>query len=84
MKLQYDLNQLDDLRSLQLRPLRVSTVSVFVFNLVVICPAYSRILLLERAAHSNTDHEIREQKLVHARVLGYLSSKGLRCRRANP
>jgi len=39
-------------------------------------PAYSRILLLERAAHSNTNHEIHEQKLVHARVLGYLIVEG--------
>ncbi len=39
-------------------------------------PTYSRILLLERAAHSNTNHEIREQKLVHARVLGYLILEG--------
>ena len=39
-------------------------------------PAYSRILLLEQAAHSNTNHEIREQKLIHARVLGYLILEG--------
>ena len=28
--------------------------------------------LPEQAAHSNTNHENREQKLIHARVLGYL------------
>ena len=39
-------------------------------------PAYSKILLLERAAHSNANREIREQKLIHARVLGYLILEG--------
>jgi hypothetical protein len=34
-------------------------------------PTYSKILLLERAAHSNSSHEIREQKLIQARVPDY-------------
>jgi len=39
--------------------------------------AYSRVLLLERAAHSDTNREILEQKpLIHARVLGYLILEG--------
>jgi len=33
-------------------------------------PAYSRILLLERATHSNINHEIRKQKLIHAGMVG--------------
>ena len=38
--------------------------------------AYSRILRSERASRSNTDHNIREQKLMHARILGYLIREG--------
>ena len=38
--------------------------------------AYSRILLLERAAHCNANREICEQKLIHVRVLGYLILEG--------
>jgi hypothetical protein len=34
--------------------------------------AYSMTLLLEHAASSNTDPQIRERKLIHARVLGHL------------
>lgn len=34
--------------------------------------AYSMTLLLEHAASSNPDPNIRERKLIHARVLGHL------------
>jgi len=37
--------------------------------------AYSRVLLLEQAA-ADADRNIREQKLVHARILGYLIWEG--------
>jgi hypothetical protein len=45
--------------------------------------AYSRVLLLEQAAHSSTDRETREQKLVRAGSRAISSWRGLRCRRAN-
>jgi hypothetical protein len=38
--------------------------------------AYSRVLLLEQAAHSSTDRESWEQKLVRAGGLGYLILEG--------
>ena len=34
--------------------------------------AYSKILLLEKQADAITDPKIRDQRLIHARVLGYL------------
>lgn len=39
-------------------------------------PAYSRILLLEKTAHSNSNRKIREQKLIYARILGYIIREG--------
>ena len=41
--------------------------------------AYSRILLQEQAAcleSLDVDHKVREQRLVHARILGYLIREG--------
>ena len=38
--------------------------------------AYSRILLQEQAARLDADHKVREQRLVHARILGYLILEG--------
>jgi hypothetical protein len=38
--------------------------------------AYSRILLLEEASHTNHDHVTHTRKLIHARVLGYLNREG--------
>ena len=38
--------------------------------------AYSKILLLEQAATADTNHNGREQRLVHARILGYLILEG--------
>jgi hypothetical protein len=38
--------------------------------------AYSKILLLEREAAAITDPKLRDQGLVHARVLGYFILEG--------
>jgi hypothetical protein len=41
-----------------------------------ICSAYSEILKLEQDAHSDANPKICEEKLVYARVLGYLIQEG--------
>jgi hypothetical protein len=39
--------------------------------------AYSKLLQLEKAAdHSHSNREVYEEKLVHARILGYLIREG--------
>jgi len=38
--------------------------------------AYSKILLLEEKAAADTDRKVSEQRLVHARILGYLIREG--------
>ena len=41
-----------------------------------ICLAYPKILWLEQVSNSNTNHDIREKKLMCARILGYLILEG--------
>ena len=42
-----------------------------------ILSAYSKILRLEKAPdYSRSKHEVREEKLIHARTLGYLIREG--------
>jgi hypothetical protein len=41
-----------------------------------ICTAYSKILKLEQDANSDANPKICEEKLVYARILGYLIQEG--------